>query len=430
MHDDCKDQVDIEKLHPPGVLYLILLLLLYGISFLLEPKNNDDAAGFVNPNASGYLSLEKDTLDVFIVGNSDAYSGFSPMEMWKNYGFTSYISGTGKQLIGESVRAVEECLKTQKPKVVILETDQLYTNSNSAQVIARDARKQILNQFSVLEYHDRWKQFDPKTAVKRKSYSARFASKGQFVSGAKVPYRGKEYIKKTKKRDEINPLFVRKLDELNALCKKNGAQLILVQVPSQTTWTYARHNAVNDYAKKNGIPFLDMDLKRKEIGFSWKTDSRDGGNHLNCYGAQKVSLYVGQYIKNHVQLEDKRQNAAYAGWNEDYTAYIKHLEEGGRCGKRKGLRRANNNPVPNDGLRKNSPIPATLTIPPFKLFLSNKDTKTVAVLMLRQLFCFADQTLPVLRFPCVAFKNVWLNVYNGFSVGDFCGTMEQALCIT
>ena len=40
---------------------LILLLLLYGISFLLEPKNNDDAAGFVNPNASGYLSLEKDT---------------------------------------------------------------------------------------------------------------------------------------------------------------------------------------------------------------------------------------------------------------------------------------------------------------------------------------------------------------------------------
>lgn len=240
--------------------------------------------------------------------------------------------------------------------MVILETDQLYTNSNSVQVIARDVRKQILNQFSVLEYHDRWKQFDPKTAVKRKSYSARFASKGQFVSGAKVPYRGKEYIKKTKKRDEINPLFVRKLDELNALCKKNGAQLILVQVPSQTTWTYARHNAVNDYAKKNGIPFLDMDLKRKEIGFSWKTDSRDAGNHLNCYGAKKVSLYVGQYIKDHVQLEDKRQNTAYAGWNDDYTTYIKHLKEGGDVEKRKGPTAGqNNNPVPNNRPKKEQP---------------------------------------------------------------------------
>ena len=162
-------------------------------------------------------------------------------------------------------------------------------------MIARDARKQILNQFSVLEYHDRWKQFDPKTAVKRKAYSARFASKGQFVSGVPRCRIGARNIsKKTKKRDQINPLFVRKLDELNALCKKNGAQLILVQVcRPKTTWTYARHNAVNDYAKKNGIPFLDLDLKRKEIGFSWKTDSRDAGNHLNCYGAKKSIALCG-----------------------------------------------------------------------------------------------------------------------------------------
>lgn len=79
--------------------------------------------------------------------------------------------------------------------------------------------------------------------------------------------------------------------------QKNGAQLILVQVPSQTTWTYARHNAVNDYAKKNGIPFLDLDLKRKEIGFSWKTDSRDAGNHLNCYGAKKYRSMWGSTLR-------------------------------------------------------------------------------------------------------------------------------------
>lgn len=113
---------------------------------------------------------------------------------------------------------------------------------------------------------------------------------------------------------------------------------------------------MNDYAKKNGIPFLDLDLKRKEIGFSWKTDSRDAGNHLNCYGAKKVSLYVGQYIKNHVQLEDKRQNAAYAGWNDDYTTYIKHLKEGGDVEKRKGPTAGQNkNPVPNDRYKKEQP---------------------------------------------------------------------------
>ena len=99
-----------------------------------------------------------------------------------------------------------------------------------------------------------------------------------------------------------------------------------------------------------------MDLKRKEIGFSWKTDSRDGGNHLNCYGAKKVSLYVGQYIKDHVQLEDKRQNPAYADWNDDYTAYIKHLAEGGDVEKRKGPTAGqNSNPVPKDRHKKEQP---------------------------------------------------------------------------
>ena len=130
---------------------------------------------------------------------------------------------------------------------------------------------------------------------------------------------------------------------------------------------------------------------------------------------------MGQYIKNHVQLEDKRQNAAYAGWNEDYTAYIKHLEEGGDVEKaQKALRRGKTTTLcPTIGLRKNSPIPATLTILPFKLFLSNKDTKTVAVLMLRQLFVLPTKLTGSLDFLCVAFKNVWLNMYNGFPLGIF-----------
>lgn len=58
---------------------------------------------------------------------------------------------------------------------------------------------------------------------------------------------------------------------------------------------------------------------------------------------------------------------------------------------------------PTTGLRKNSPIPATLTIPPFKLFLSNKDTKTVAVLMLRQFFVLPTKFYRFFRFPLRCF---------------------------
>lgn len=308
---------------------LILVLLLYGLSFVLEPKNNDVDAGFVNPNASGYLSLEENTLDVLIIGNSDAYSGFSPMEMWNSYGFTSYVSGTGHQMIGESMNILKKALEHQKPKVVILETDELYTKSNSFRIITRDLKRLIYDQFSVLNYHDRWKTFDIKTAFAPKQYSARFAAKGQFVSGAVVPYSGNEYMKKTKRCEDINPLFLSGLDDFAQLCEENDIQLILVQVPSQSSWTYQRHNAVSKYAKEKNLPFLDMDLKRQEIGFDWTKDSRDGGNHLNCYGAKKVSLYVGAYIKSCVDLEDKRQNPQYADWNADYQAYLENVVAGG-----------------------------------------------------------------------------------------------------
>lgn len=304
---------------------LILALLLYGLSFILEPKNNDNDAGFVNPNANGYLSLEENTLDVLFVGNSDAYSGFSPMEMWNDYGFTSYVSGTGRQLIGESFETIKKASQRQKLKAVVFETDGLYTSTDSFKIIAKDVRRFVFDHFSVFDYHDRWKTVDMKTAFSKKQYSARFASKGQFVSGAVVPYKGGEYMNETDKRDRINPFFVSKLDEMVKFCKKNDIVLILVEVPSQTSWNMKRHNAVADYAKKHGLTFIDLNINRDEIGFDWTKDSRDGGNHLNCYGAQKVSKYVGQYIKDNVELTDKRSDPAYESWNADFKEYKKNL---------------------------------------------------------------------------------------------------------
>lgn len=305
---------------------LILTLLLYGLSFILEPKNNDVDAGFVNPNANGYLSLEENSLDVLFVGNSDAYSGFSPMEMWNDYGFTSYVSGTGRQMIGESFETVKKAAQRQKLKAVVLETDGLYTSTDSFKIVARDIRRFVFDHFSVFDYHDRWKTVDMKTAFSKKQYSARFASKGQFVSGAIVPYNGGEYMKKTDKRDSINPFFVKTLDEMVKFCQKNDITLILVEVPSQSSWNMKRHNAVADYAEKNGIAFIDLNVNRDEIGFDWTKDSRDGGNHLNCYGAQKVSKYVGKYIKDNVELTDKRSDPAYESWNADFNEYKENLD--------------------------------------------------------------------------------------------------------
>ncbi len=71
------------------VFILLLAMLLMGVSYLMAPKDNTKESGITNPNANGFYSEPKNSIDVVMIGNSDAYSGFSPMELWNACGYTS-----------------------------------------------------------------------------------------------------------------------------------------------------------------------------------------------------------------------------------------------------------------------------------------------------------------------------------------------------
>ena len=56
----------------------------------MRPKNNYVEYGMHYRGASGILAEEENTIDTIIIGNSEAYSSIIPMELWKDYGYTSY----------------------------------------------------------------------------------------------------------------------------------------------------------------------------------------------------------------------------------------------------------------------------------------------------------------------------------------------------
>ena len=60
-----------------------------------------------------------------------------------------------------------------------------------------------------------------------------------------------------------------------------------------------------------------------EIGLDWKTDSKDGGNHLNLYGAIKVSDYIAEYIHENLEVPDRRNSKKYKNWHNEYKEYTK-----------------------------------------------------------------------------------------------------------
>ena len=115
----------------------VLLVLIVASSYMLAPKDNTAEGGIVNPNANGFFSEPKDSIDIAVVGNSDAYSGFSPLELWNEYGYTSYVSAEGHQTVAQSYSQLKKIMKCHSVKLIILETDGFFTRSKIVESTAK-----------------------------------------------------------------------------------------------------------------------------------------------------------------------------------------------------------------------------------------------------------------------------------------------------
>ena len=102
------------------VFILVILGLLFALSPVFMPKTNKDLR---DSSANGILAEPAGTIDVIIVGDSEAYCTFIPLQMWNDYGITSYVCGTPKQTLDYSEDFLRKAFKSQKPKVVVLETN-------------------------------------------------------------------------------------------------------------------------------------------------------------------------------------------------------------------------------------------------------------------------------------------------------------------
>ena len=57
------------------------------------------------------------------------------------------------------------------------------------------------------------------------------------------------------------------------------------------------------------------------VGFDYASDLTDT-SHCNRWGAEKVTSYVGAYLKENYDLPDRRGDAAYASaWDAAYERY-------------------------------------------------------------------------------------------------------------
>lgn len=299
------------------LFFIILFFILAGVSGVIESAltKNDS---FVPSRNKSYYRIRREpeqTVDVLVLGDSLSYSSFAPPELWDRNGITSFLCAQSGQKIQESYLMLETAMKTQSPKLVILETNAMFRGQSGIAGLQEIIESWGNNYISIFRSHDVWKSF----LIDKEYPEENF--KGFLYRTDIQPYEQGPYMIQTKEQSpfpEQVPVYMEKIQDL---CREKGADLLLVSTPSPKNYNYARHNSLASYAAENGIPYLDMNLKLNEIGIDWKKDTLDKGDHLNYSGAHKVTTCLAKYLNEQYDLPDHRGEKGYSSWTHQAKTY-------------------------------------------------------------------------------------------------------------
>lgn len=321
MTDIKRDEI-LEALRCALIAVLVAALLLVSLSKLFYPKNNQQAFGMTNEAANGILGEREQSIDVLFIGDSEAFSAFSPLQMWDEYGFTSYVCATSAQKLPYSNTLLHRATQNQSPRVVVFETHSIYTDFS----LNNAALRTIQDIFPVFEFHDRWKTL---TLIDLKSnISATYSDdmKGFYLNKNIKAADATSYMSPSNKAKEIPLINQAYLRQMIDYCRSIGAEPLLVSVPRTVCWNTAKHNGMAALAKELGVEYLDLNTGPTKVSIDWATETRDAGDHLNLAGAQKVSAYIGEYLSKSYKLPDHRNDAAFSSWNESLERYRQQVQ--------------------------------------------------------------------------------------------------------
>lgn len=318
-------QIKIKRFIGDAIFLLGLVLIINLASVIFQPKNNSKEAGMEDVTANGILAEPEQTIDVLFLSDSVGYCSIMPLQIWRDYGITSYVCGTPLQPLYYSIEFLEKAFKTQSPKVVVLETMPIFNPFEEADGI----KNKIEQIFPILRYHDKWK--DAKSLLSQEmtfciNYDHIVADRGYRYFTAVDQSQSDGNFEMVEDVAWIPDECREAVAEIKKLCDKNGAKLVFVGAPNVCSWKPDRYNAVAYLAMDLEVPYFEMNFMQEEVPIDWTTDAFDAGEHLNIKGAQKVTAFLGGYLNSLGIFEDKRMDKAYEAWNEAQQGFFESIK--------------------------------------------------------------------------------------------------------
>ena len=331
-------------------LCIIFIVIIIGIYCIITPIFKEKS---VEGLSEEYKTFGKDKFETIFVGSSVMFNAVYPLELYKQYGMASFNLGCGAQRMSSSYYIVKQAIREQHPKLIVLDvylagigkdypqepagfthyvTDALHYPEKLEMINdVLPVNRRLDYIYEMGAYHERWENitkddFEKIPSGRKGTYGAKVHYySSPFESFGDVTSEKKELPKETEK-------YLRKIIEL---CQENHTEILLTLMPldysaqvtdiNRSEWQ-GYWNKVQDIANEYGIRYLNFMYHYDELDLDKEKDT-DGGTHLNGWGADKLTSYLGNYIKQNYKLKDVRSDPKYDFMKKDVVKFEKYKKE-------------------------------------------------------------------------------------------------------
>lgn len=316
---------------------VLVVLFLQSYVFVFRDANSERIAKF--------YCEEKDSLDVVIIGASEVTAGYAPGYAYGKYGYTSYMYAMDGNVGSLYTAELKEILSRQKPGLILVEA---YGFTNSQEALDSEAKlryfienipessnklttiqnfnydNKISCLFPFMKYHG---NFDvAKNQMRYLYYNYMSMSSPSYFKGMTT-----QTVVHSGPGDEglidgnnghINDDCKNHLITFLEYCRKeNLDNVVFVNFPryiqdEEKNDLLSRVGEIQQIVREYGFDFLDLQKEKDLIGLDVQNDFYNS-HHLNIYGQQKVTSYIGDWVMNKYQITPKEQSQAnQAHWQE------------------------------------------------------------------------------------------------------------------
>lgn len=319
-----------------GILFFAVLgLVVSSVYNVLKWK--DTTGGYQSVVEQLYATPE-DTIDVVFVGSSHCFCGIHPPVLWREHGIAAFDMSVSGQDKDSAYHDLIELYKTQNPSVIYVD---LYALLFDEHAVESNVYRNYLCLDTSLNSIALVNKYIPEED--RKAFYFRFPiihtryrelKKYDFLTYPTNTFGRGEYYEMRiggswENPDALNDNVIGELSEKNRgwltdmidLAKAHNTTMEFIVIPFAVKPAEQEIlNAAEELLKGAGCSYTDFNKMVAQLGLSLQDDYSDEF-HLNIYGAEKLTAFLGKGLLEKYDLPDHRGDAAYHQWDDDLRWY-------------------------------------------------------------------------------------------------------------